>query len=889
MLKDSLKKLMIPSLICLSAPCGMIEARDSTSTSPTEKHCHDRCQSSRISARHIENKGIGYNTGYTTLEAFLAAPTDLWSVMPFVDLRGHIFNDGHWAANGGLGLRSLLKDRIYGGYAYYDYRDTKRKSYNQVSFGFETLGTFWDLRLNGYVVVGSKQSRPYDTQFGEFAGNTIYSMQKLQYALSGGNAEVGFYPLKMQNVTLYTGIGPYYLKGPVAGAVWGGQARGKAMWKDYVGVELSYSYDHVFKNIVQGQVSLSYPFGPKRKVRQSKGRSCIDNNLLCQRMIEPVIKSEIIPVATKRNKTPAINPATGQPYTIFFVNNLSHSDGTYESPFSTLAAAEAASGPNDIIYVYPGDQTTTGLSSGITLKNGQQLLGATINQTLMTKGGAIVLPAQASGSNAPLLSNGAGAVVTLGSNNVVSGLYIQNTAGAGILASGLSNATLTQNYIQGNSTTYNGIELDNVAGTVAVSSNTILYQGACVNIDNTSPISNASYLFTNNNFQSEGGSYGFNVAYTEGSNNYFLSSNNNLYGSDTSGINISCSNTVANTPHLFDITNCNIGTDDDYAVKITLTNDSIVQLNVQNSVVNSSNGVYTITNNQSQLAANITNNAFNVYEYAFEPETHNSSLTNATFSNNSINCYDYPVYIDSLDSSTLAINVSNNTMNCYEYAIYTDLAGSANVTGNITNNTINSLYYGIYSSVTGTSNFAANIINNEINSAYYHIEISNSGSSSYSGNIMRNTFVGQDDDDTIYWDITSSGSISSTISNNLFTGNYSALDLNASGTGIIAFNISNNTIQNSGHDGIGIVNSSTSFQASVSNNTFQGFGTNAVTISNTAGGMCLEFNDNTAYPYPNAYTISSTGGTLNLVPPTGNVGQLETTGTTPVTHCLLGP
>ena len=55
---------------------------------------------SRISARHIENKGIGYNTGYTTLEAFLAAPTDLWPVMPFVDLRGHIFNDGHWAANG---------------------------------------------------------------------------------------------------------------------------------------------------------------------------------------------------------------------------------------------------------------------------------------------------------------------------------------------------------------------------------------------------------------------------------------------------------------------------------------------------------------------------------------------------------------------------------------------------------------------------------------------------------------------------------------------------------------------------------------------------------------------------------------------------------------------
>ncbi len=84
----------------------------------------------------------------------------------------------------------------------------------------------------------------------------------------------------------------------------------------------------------------------------------------------------------------------------------------------------------------------------------------------------------------PLLSNGAGAVVTLGNNNVVSGFYIQNTAGAGILASGSSNATLIQNYVQGNSTTYNGIELDNVTGTVSASSNTIMYQAACVNINN---------------------------------------------------------------------------------------------------------------------------------------------------------------------------------------------------------------------------------------------------------------------------------------------------------------------------------------------------------------------------------------------------------------------
>ena len=574
MFKSMTKKLLAMSLTCISIPCAAAQPSRPQHFPREQPVCTETCHSSRVSARHIENKGIGYKTGYTTVEGFFAAPTDLWPVMPFLDLRSHIFNDGHWAANGGLGVRSLLSDRIYGAYAYYDYRDTQRKNFNQVSFGVETLGTFWDLRMNGYVVVGDGKSRKYDTKFSQFKGQNIFLSQKFQYALSGGNAEAGFYPLKMRNVTLYTGFGPYYLKGPSGDALWGGQVRTKAMWKNYVGAEISYSYDHTFKNIVQGQVFLSCPLGPKAKTRGNKERSCIDNNLLCQRMIEPVAKSEIIPVSTKKIKKLAINPATGQPFTIVFVNNLSNSLGTYESPYSTLAIAQNASKPNDIIYVYPGNLTTRGLSNGITLQDGQQLLAATSNQTLRTTAGKITLPAQASGSNAPLLSNGAGAVVTLANNNVVSGFYIQNTAGPGILGSGINNATLTQNYIQGINTTLNGIELDNTTGTINVYSNTIMYQNACVNINNTNPISNAYYLFTNNFLHSEDGSYGFNIAYTEGSSNYFLSSNNSFFASQSATINIACSNTTANTPHIFNITNCNIGSYDEYGVKITLNNDS---------------------------------------------------------------------------------------------------------------------------------------------------------------------------------------------------------------------------------------------------------------------------------------------------------------------------
>src|SRR5690348_10439786 len=58
-----------------------------------------------LGLRHIENKGIGYKTGYTTLEGFLAKDWDRF--VPFIDARGHIFNDGKWAANAGIGFRSL--------------------------------------------------------------------------------------------------------------------------------------------------------------------------------------------------------------------------------------------------------------------------------------------------------------------------------------------------------------------------------------------------------------------------------------------------------------------------------------------------------------------------------------------------------------------------------------------------------------------------------------------------------------------------------------------------------------------------------------------------------------------------------------------------------------
>ena len=52
--------------------------------------------------------------------------------------------------------------------------------------------------------------------------------------------------------------------------------------------------------------------------------------------------------------------------------------GRSTDPFDTLAEAEAASSEGDTIYLFEGDGTTLGQSDGITLKNGQRLLGEAV-------------------------------------------------------------------------------------------------------------------------------------------------------------------------------------------------------------------------------------------------------------------------------------------------------------------------------------------------------------------------------------------------------------------------------------------------------------------------------------------------------------------------------
>lgn len=420
-----------------NAGMGMRELNAQNENGTDSEECSTKERPYKIELRNIENRGVGYEEGYTTLEWYYM-PT-CGNFTPILDIRGHVFNNGKFASNVGVGLR-YLNSMIWGINAYYDFRQTHRTHFNQISVGLEALGRWLDYRINGYFPVGKRHSGYYDTDFDEFKGNNIILRRKKEFAMTGANAEIGVHILDRKNVDLYTALGPYYFGGEGKNA-WGGEARLAATFFDHLRVQASTSYDSVFKWIGQGEVGVVFSFGPKKKLKKLSNRTCSEAQYMAERAVQRIDRNEIIVVDRKKKKSKAINPLTGEPYFVVFVDNTSSSDGTFESPFSTLTTAENHSKVNDIIYVFPGDGTSKGMDQGITLQDGQKLIGSGAAAPINTQFGIVDIPALS--SNFPQLSvPGATVIVTSGNNTYISGLMMTAPGGIGVEGINVSNITV---------------------------------------------------------------------------------------------------------------------------------------------------------------------------------------------------------------------------------------------------------------------------------------------------------------------------------------------------------------------------------------------------------------------------------------------------------------
>lgn len=143
---------------------------------------------------------------------------------------------------------------------------------------------------------------------------------------------------------------------------------------------------------------------------------------------------------------------------IWFVDNTHGGpfEGTQANPFATMAAAEAASAPNDIIRVREGDGTDTGQDAGFTLKPGQRIFGGAAD--LIVEGDLIE-----AGAGLSVHSNTVGNGFNLADDSVIRGLRIDPSTGSGLAGIAVSNV-LVENVVINPSGTAGGITLTNQTG-----------------------------------------------------------------------------------------------------------------------------------------------------------------------------------------------------------------------------------------------------------------------------------------------------------------------------------------------------------------------------------------------------------------------------------------
>lgn len=417
---------------------------------------------SYLSASFRGGRGIGYKQNYSSLDLFLTPSWDR-QFQPFLDFRGHVFNDGRMASNLGAGMRFITEDDEFalGVNVYHDFRATHDLKAHQLGFGLEGLFHYLDVRINGYFPIAN-DVKIHPIRFHRFTGNFIEFKRRAQIAYSSANAEIGI-PIPMcGKAEFYLATGPYYLWGRNVNQLkfresHGWQGRVTAKFFEYFEIELAASHDNIFHRRAQVQASLSIPLGKRPpKVHYS---SCAKENFIA-RTKAPAMRHEIIPMKKKESLF-FLDDAEGDLLVIMFVNNLAvcPGSGTFENPFCTLALAEATSGATDVIYVFEGNGTSSGYNTGITLKEGQRLQGSGFGFNF----NRIFIPSRTAGN--PTLTNTGGDGVTLASNTIVDGMTIvQPAPGPGDNAT-LGGRNVTNTLIQNNTfqgTTGGGSNFSNV-------------------------------------------------------------------------------------------------------------------------------------------------------------------------------------------------------------------------------------------------------------------------------------------------------------------------------------------------------------------------------------------------------------------------------------------
>jgi hypothetical protein len=609
--------------------------------------------------------GVRYNTdsaGYspfTSFEGFLPLLQSPGQNVTFLEGRMLLDNDSNVSANLVLGHRFLSNEgkRVIGTYVSYDKRDTGENIFNQVGLGFESLGN-WDFRANAYLPIdGGRQTvRNGYTGGAALSGNSLFLQRRYEVGLHGIDTEFGARLAKVGSGDIRAYAGAYYFGGDNVSDSFGVKGRLEANPTDALTLGFSVQNDPLFDTTAAFTVGISFPGSGASRVKTEQNRliARMANRTERQATI-PVLKDAQIDLSQAAT---IINPVNGQAQQLRVIQVAAGGTGTgtAEAPLGTgsLASAVTAVTPGNIVYV--NGAANIGLANTLTVPAGVQLLSSGPVQAINTvEAGSIRLPGSGSGlfpvlTGTPVIAGNG--LVRLSSNTALSGFDIRiptigfnagvvipgvptNADARGIVGSGISNVTITNNLVS--NARREAIDLSEVTGSVAINSNTVRDSGVN-NSENAIRVLNSR------------GTVALGIA------NNTITNNN--------GVAVSLSGTAQGTA--------------------TVENNSISTTRTGISLRASQ------TANLTSIARGNTINGTSRSREGIASRTFDTAQANTTISNNQIrNIAGSGVVLEASDSARPIITVSGNTIDrSTTNGIYANAIGSSELRANVSGNTI---------------------------------------------------------------------------------------------------------------------------------------------------------------------------------------------------------
>lgn len=383
---------------------------------------------------------IGTSRSIGETDLFLPLAQDERSLL-FADLRGSVDDSSEREVNLGLGYRQMLDTGWnLGGYGFFDRRrSSSNHYYSQATLGLEALGEDVDVRLNGYVPLGTREREVPGSERVDLTGATIRMSNAYERAYHGGDLELGWrLPVLPadgdSDLRLYGG--GYWFDAPDSPEVAGPRLRMELRLYDLpVGAEGELAGSRL---TLSAEVQHDRPRGTQEffgvRLRLPLQPEAPDRRLTPQerRMTDPVVRD--VDIVTQTARVEEAVQMDGQ--LLGSVKRLSGPD---------LQAQLNAAGSGTLLLL-TGEAT---VSAPVTLGAGQTVRGGGTTLTLTgARSGRTVQYTIPGGSGTIKGAVAGDAVVKMATNSTLQDVRVENTStdsGAwAVSAGGVSGATLNR-------------------------------------------------------------------------------------------------------------------------------------------------------------------------------------------------------------------------------------------------------------------------------------------------------------------------------------------------------------------------------------------------------------------------------------------------------------